>query len=121
MGRYLQEQLGAVLKLPTERIDRDRPFGTMGLDSLMALEFTRRVNAGLGTTLPATAAFNYPSVRQFSTLLLGKLGFAEESTVEESIRPPAIGASFSSTAINKLSEDEALRELIEADGGAHER
>ena len=110
-----------VLKLPRERIDRDRPFGTMGLDSLMALEFTRRVNGGLGTTLPATAAFNYPSIRQLSTLLLEKLGFDEGPADEESTQRLDIGKSFSSTSISELSESEALRELIETNGGAHER
>ena len=60
MGHYLQEQLAMVLKLPRERIDRDRPFGTMGLDSLMALEFTRRVNAGLGTAFPPRLPLTIP-------------------------------------------------------------
>ncbi len=110
-----------VLKLPRERIDRDRPFGTMGLDSLMALEFTRRVNAGLGTALPATAAFNYPSVRQLSTLLLGKLGFDGETADEESTERPEFGTGFPSRAISELSETEVLRELIETNGGVHER
>ena len=121
MGHYLQEQLAMVLKLPRERIDRDRPFGTMGLDSLMALEFTRRVNAGLGTALPATAAFNYPSVRQLSTLLLGKLGFDGETADKESTERPEIGTSFPSTAVSELSETEVLRELIETNGGVLER
>ena len=35
--------LGSVMKLPGERIDPDQPFGTLGLDSLMAIELRNRV------------------------------------------------------------------------------
>jgi len=67
--QYLQRELGRVLKLPIERIEPDRVLGTMGLDSLMALEFVRRVNAGLAVGLPVASVFNYPRLRELANLL----------------------------------------------------
>ena len=66
---YLQETLGRVLKLATHRIDRERPLGTMGLDSLMGLEFVRRLSNTLQIAVPATVVFNYPTLK----LLVGAL------------------------------------------------
>ena len=45
---HLQEVLGRVLKLATRKIDRERPLGSMGLDSLMGLEFVRRLEQYAG-------------------------------------------------------------------------
>jgi acyl transferase domain-containing protein/NADPH:quinone reductase-like Zn-dependent oxidoreductase/acyl carrier protein len=121
MESYLQEQLSKVLKLSADRIDRERPLGAMGLDSLMALEFVRRVNSGLATALPATAAFNYPTIRQLSAHLLEKLHFdasEPQSTVSTAEMEPALRLDAS---IEELSEEEALRSLMEGDGVARDR
>ena len=121
MEGYLEEQLSKVLKLSQNRIDRERTLGAMGLDSLMALEFVRRLNAGLGTALPATVAFNYPTIRQLSAHLLQKLQFDK---IQPSIESPSveIEADVSIDAsIGELSEEEALRALMEGDSVATDR
>ena len=122
LERYLQEQLGNVLKLSVDRIDRERALGTMGLDSLMALEFIRRTNAGLGTALPATAAFNHPTIRQLAAHILHKLNFdeiADSATTVEQTPTPSPKANAILT--DGFSDEEAMRALMDPDGAARER
>src|SRR6185437_14899167 len=40
---FLTEHLAQIVKLPASRIDIQRPVGALGMDSLMSLEFVRRV------------------------------------------------------------------------------
>jgi myxalamid-type polyketide synthase MxaE and MxaD len=54
--------LSAVLRRPAEQLDMARPFGTMGLDSLMALELRNRLESAIERSLPATIAWNYPTL-----------------------------------------------------------
>jgi acyl transferase domain-containing protein len=60
---HLREKLAAVLKTGAERIDPAKPFRTMGVDSLMALEFVRRLSVTTSRRLPVTTVFNYPTVQ----------------------------------------------------------
>ena len=58
----LKEMLAGVLRLEPAAINRDKPMGEFGLDSLMAVELKNRCEKALGITLPATLAWNYPTV-----------------------------------------------------------
>jgi acyl carrier protein len=62
LEQYVVDQVARVLGLDASRVDVQRPFSALGLDSLMALEFRNRLDAGLDVRLPATLAWNYPSV-----------------------------------------------------------
>jgi NADPH:quinone reductase-like Zn-dependent oxidoreductase/acyl carrier protein len=66
-------QLGPVLRLAPERIDRQRPLKALGLDSLMALELRNRLEAEVGSALPATVAWNYPTVTALARFLAERL------------------------------------------------
>ena len=66
----LQEQLATVLHLPTpEHVDHHQGFADLGMDSLMALEFKQRLERRLAVTLPATVAFEYPTVQTLADYL----------------------------------------------------
>jgi acyl carrier protein len=62
-----------VLMQSATRIDVVMPLKALGLDSLMALEFRNRLEAGLGLTLPATLVWNYPTLTALATHLATKL------------------------------------------------
>jgi len=109
-------ETGRVLKLAPERIGANQPFGQLGIDSLMALELIRRVNAALGLALPATAVFNYPTLTVLAGQILKRLGMETVQTPVDEARLVAVEEPDS----EELSEDEALRALMEpgeASGG----
>ena len=104
----LRTETSRVLKLAPEKIGANQAFGQMGIDSLMALELIRRVNAALGLALPATAVFNYPTLTVLSGQILKRLGMDASAAVAA---PPV--AEERRDEIEELSEDEALRALME--------
>jgi acyl carrier protein len=70
---YLQEQVAHVLKLSPSRIDPHKSFGSFGLDSLMALEFRNRLEAGLNQSFSATMVWNHPTVTALAAHVAAKL------------------------------------------------
>jgi acyl transferase domain-containing protein len=118
METYLQEVLGRVLKLATRKIDRERPLGSMGLDSLMGLEFVRRLSNSLPIAVPATVVFNYPTIKLLATHLLRRMQLeptevavagAEKSS---SLHTPNGNGGALSGLRNELSEEDALQTLM---------
>ncbi len=85
---------------------RQAPVGTLGLESLMALEFHRRVEHALDLKLAKTLVWRYATIEALSEHLLGRL-FPEQSVASEPERPHT-----SNLVTSALSEDEALAALL---------
>lgn len=121
LEEYLRLETSKVLKLAPERIKSTQPFGQLGVDSLMALEFIRRVNAGLGLALPATAVFNYPTLALLAAHILKRLGMDQD--LAESGQLTSVHLTEATDSHRKiadgngtpeeLTEDEAMRALME--------
>jgi phthiocerol/phenolphthiocerol synthesis type-I polyketide synthase C len=109
----LRLETSRVLKLAPERIKSNQPFGQMGIDSLMALEFIRRVNAALGLALPATAVFNYPTLTLLAAQILKRLGLDSDAIAESVLSAIDLPDRELDDSGAELSEDEALRALME--------
>ena len=60
----VRRQLATVLGLPgtIDALDPDEPFTSLGLDSLTAVELRNRMQAIVGRPVPATAAFEWPTI-----------------------------------------------------------
>ncbi|WAS96620.1 SDR family NAD(P)-dependent oxidoreductase [Nannocystis poenicansa] len=79
---HVVEQLGRVLRLPPEKIERGLPFTRIGLDSLMSLETRNRLERSLGLKLPPTLCFTYPDTTSLAAFLLATLGLAADDDEE---------------------------------------
>ncbi|MEO8900000.1 MAG: beta-ketoacyl reductase, partial [Polyangiaceae bacterium] len=113
--RVIREALGVVLHRPAKQLDARRSFGSVGLDSLMALEFRNRLESALERALPATLAWNYPTIEQLTAHLDGH--FSAELVADA---PPAaapnsalddVDAALLFTDIASLSDADAARAL----------
>jgi len=104
---FAGDALAAVLGVRDgARISRQQRFFDLGMDSLMALELRQRLEAELGIQLPATLAFDYPSLEALEPCLAQMLLSQPRET--------AAGE------LDALSEDEIARLLAdELKGAAH--
>ncbi|HEY2001214.1 MAG TPA: SDR family NAD(P)-dependent oxidoreductase, partial [Acidobacteriaceae bacterium] len=115
MEDYLQETLSLVLKLAKRKIDRERPMGTMGLDSLMGLEFVRRLSKALEIAVPATVVFNYPTIRVLAPHLIHRLQLRPIEDLRQEEIKSASNTAFAALPVD-LSEEAALAALIGGKG-----
>jgi hypothetical protein len=100
----------------------------MGVDSLMALEFIRRVNSALGLSLPATAVFNYPTITALAAQIAKRLNLNADEGNEARTQRPVADGSYSRTesvvqvdGLQELSEEDVMRSLMEPGGPASAR
>jgi len=88
LTEHVQREIQEILSL-REPPAADAPLAELGLDSLMAVELSNRLQQQLGAdfAIPPTLAFDYPSVDELSAHLLGLL----EDLPEEVDEPVTIG------------------------------
>jgi NADPH:quinone reductase-like Zn-dependent oxidoreductase/acyl carrier protein len=98
---HLQTEIAKVLGLPPPQLPHPQQgFFDIGMDSLMSIELRNRLEANLGLTIPATAIFEYPTIKALSQYIIEK-GLQLEDT--------AVKTQASTEDINKeLEELEAL-------------
>lgn len=69
---WLINHVSKILHLNPEDIDVNKPFSYLGIKSKVAVSTTAALGAWLGRDLPATLAFDYPSISMMSTALSGE-------------------------------------------------
>ena len=62
------------------RVESDEPLMDAGLDSLGAVELRNALAASVGSELPGTLVFDYPTVASLSGFLSGKTGGSKQDT-----------------------------------------
>ncbi len=80
LERYLCDQVASLLGVEPGKIDRHLPLGPAGLNSLMSLDLTNRLAAGLGLSLPATLIWNYPSIARLASHLAGMMKIVSDGS-----------------------------------------
>ena len=73
LTRWVVRQVAAVLRLPEEDLEPDRPLGTLGLDSLMAIEIRNRMQDGLQVGLPLVELLRGGDIQHVVRLLEARL------------------------------------------------
>ena len=96
---FVRTQLAQVLRLEPDSIDPQRPFQSLGVDSLMSLELRNRLEIGLGLTLRATLLWTYPN-------LAALLQFLQSAMQPEKPAPPS-----SAPVVADLSEAELIQQV----------
>lgn len=103
----VREAVGQTLKLAAVRIDPRKPFGTMGLGSLLAMELRNRLETALGRPLSATLAWNYPTIEALVAFLAGDTA---GRAVAPTVATPAVGLAAIGEVAG-LSDEEAAQLL----------
>lgn len=88
---YLESEVKKVLALdPNTRLDRKTGLSSMGMDSLMAVEFRNRITKTLGSSfskeLPVTLMFNYPTVTALAGYLLSDVLLLQDKKVVKQVK-----------------------------------
>jgi acyl transferase domain-containing protein/acyl carrier protein len=112
LENHLREQLAAVLKIAPQRIDLRKPMGSMGVDSLMALELVRRLSKSIGIKVPATTVFNYPTIVKLAAQLQSRMSPVENKPVRIATDVPSTVSDISTSDVHAMSDDDALRALL---------
>lgn len=106
--------LAEVLQLPVTTISLTLPFGKQGLDSLMGVEFRNRLEMELGLRLPASLAWNYPTVGVLAEHLSKLLHDSSDAPAPAQIATLVAEATPVAALVEELqeqSEEDVLRLL----------
>ena len=98
-----QELVRSLAKaLDTEEcdIDIEKPFGEMGLDSVIGVEWIRALNKQYASNLNASSIYDYPSIRQLA-------GFLQKVLAKQ--QPPSVSST------SALSLDDILQKIQKRD------
>jgi len=113
----LRQQLAAVLRVDMARLHPERPLGSLGLDSLLALEFVRRLSAQLDLKLAVTIVFNHPTLIALEAEIARRLDLPAGDAAR-----PATAVRFdpvtSGVSVDVMSEEDAIIALMKASGAA---
>jgi acyl carrier protein len=102
----VRQSVAKVLKIAPARLDPRKALGSMGLNSLMAMELRNSLEAALGRSLSATLAWNYPTVHALVDHLCGDAAPAAPKAATPAVPAAEPGAQLAEIA--ELSDEEAL-------------
>jgi len=88
----VKEILAQVLFLDVARIDENKPFIELGLDSILVVEFVKKLNDTFRANLQATKVYDYSTVRRLAGFLGGLAGVATPAAADsEPVFPVSAG------------------------------
>lgn len=104
LAGFLAERAAALLGLDPDDVDRDRPVGELGLDSVTAVELVESVGRALGRRVAGTALFDHPTLDRLAAFLL------DTAPAPAVAGPPRAGPTAADVA--GLSDEEAAAALL---------
>ncbi len=123
LEQIIAEELGAVMGIDPESFDVDQPLGSLGLDSLMAMELRSHLESKLGVEIPAASLFDNPTIMSLARVtaeLFGKgLGGDNETLEARSLEAHKSESSEPSNGRPIPAIDRRRKSDLVALGGAH--
>ena len=88
----LKASLAQALFMEPSDIDVDRSFTELGLDSIIGVEWVKTINKQYNAGLSATRIYDYPSVKELATFLLGEIAQAapQEAPMVAPVAPAVV-------------------------------
>jgi hypothetical protein len=86
-------------------------FFEMGMDSLTSVQLKKRLEAGIGRSLPPTIAFNYPTIEKLAVYLARDV-FSFDPPVDTPVEPAALPVA-EVERVESLSVDNLKATLLE--------
>jgi NADPH:quinone reductase-like Zn-dependent oxidoreductase/acyl carrier protein/NADP-dependent 3-hydroxy acid dehydrogenase YdfG len=119
---HVREVAARVLDLPAADLAPQQGLRELGMDSLMAVELRNRLQAAVGRALPATLAFDHPTIDAVAAFLASEVPALGVDTAPVEDRAGADARGQLVAEVGRMSDAEAeaalLRELDAiADGG----
>ncbi len=116
----VQADIARVLSLNApSAVPDDRPLSELGLDSLMAVELRNALGKRLGATLPATLAFDYPTLSGMTKYLL-EMVLARHPEARPAEAPQLtdveIREAMASISVTALRQSDLLSKLLQLAG-----
>jgi acyl carrier protein len=112
----VRNEVGRTIGLASPaQLDVEQGFFDLGMDSLMAVELKKRLEAAAGRSLATSLTFDYPSVRALAGYLAREVFAIEEARPAEPQSSPEDSASLLER-IEQLSDDEVERLLYQQEG-----
>lgn len=97
----LRASLIEELQLQREQFDDDATFIDLGLDSISAVTWVRKINRQFNLTLGATRVYSYPTLRQFAA-------FVQTQLPQPMAAPATVPVSAPAAAQSRLHSEELL-------------
>ena len=98
---YLRDAVADITLVDAAEIREDAGFFDLGMDSLMAVEMRRRIEAGVGKDIPVTVVMDHPRLSDVADYLLGDvLGLGET--------PDDAAPALAPTVTNRADEPIAI-------------
>ncbi len=120
LATFIEEQVQKVLGMGQgQALDPDRSFAEMGMDSLMAVELRNRLQISLGSSIPSTVAFDYPTTADLAEFLAQDILKLTSEDTADSASGAETGSEMDST-LAELSQDEIARLLAQELGTIEE-
>lgn len=120
LATFIEEQVQKVLGMGQgQALDPDRSFAEMGMDSLIAVELRNRLQISLGSSIPSTVAFDYPTTAALAEFLAQDILKLTSEDTADSASGAETGSEMDST-LAELSQDEIARLLAQELGTIEE-
>jgi acyl transferase domain-containing protein/NADPH:quinone reductase-like Zn-dependent oxidoreductase/acyl carrier protein len=114
--KLLGGEIGRILRMPAEEIDRHKPLSEIGMDSLMALELRMAAEARLGVEIPLMSLANGATLNDIAGRMVARIRGGEASA--SSTEGEALVQSHADVAGTTADDLAAVTAMVERHGDA---